>query len=271
LIALCEKTVWYRKDSIYYLFSNRCVAKADRVFTAKWLVGEFEQQFDPCGQVSMHLWELAVPQIADDLIRLIQDPRFGSNRSPLCMALTKTKHPRAAEVIASVIDQEFMAWAALQALAKLKAAQYAEIVRKFLRHPDSDVRRQAKKALKKFGFPVEKPVAPVHLVKGRRSLPRGLADWSANLDMVDLQPTLASLAKCVEAGFAETEIAEVIGVVEETPHNQTTVFCFPVTVGGQKSEVWISAFMDDIDSPDLEIRASPEVMVQLKQELPERE
>jgi hypothetical protein len=269
LMELCEKTVWYRRDNIHNLFAERAVAKPDRAFAAGWLIKEFEAEKDPDGQASMRIWDLAVPQIAEDLIRLIQDRRFGNGRGPLCMGLAKTKHPRAAEVIASVLEEDGMAWAVLQALAKLKAAQYADSVRKFLRHSDADVRREAKKALKKFGVAMETAPLPVHLVKGRRSFPNGLAEWSANLDMEDLEPTLAALARCVESGFGPTEIAEVVGVVEETRHDQSKMFCFPITAAGRMNEVWLSVFMDDIDSPDLGIYGSQELIQKLKETLPD--
>ena len=131
----------------------------------------------------------------------------------------------------------------LDALGKTRGAEkYIPQIQKFL----SDARRAAKKLLKKLGAPVEIPPAPVHLVKGNPAVPKGLEEWSTNLDMDDLAPTLQKLAARVEQGFGQTEIAEVIAVAEEMKVNQTKISRFPIKTGGDKGEVWISVFMDDI-------------------------
>src|SRR5262249_5209866 len=148
-----------------------------------------------------------------DLIRLIKERRYDHHRGPLCQALATTKHPHAAEVIASVMHEHWMAFFCLGALGKAGGAEkYVAKVQKFLRHTDSEVRLEAKKLLKKLGAPVEVAAAPVHLVKGKGRVPKGLEEWSTNLDMEDLAPVLKKLAHCVGEGFGETEIAEVVGL-----------------------------------------------------------
>jgi hypothetical protein len=78
------------------------------------------------------------------------------------------------------------------------------------------------------------------------------------------------LAKCIKSGFGPHEIAEVAGVVDEMKNEQTKAFRFSISVDGKKSEVWLVVFMDDIDSPDLEIHSSPELIWKLNEMLPER-
>jgi hypothetical protein len=270
-MELCETTVWYRKSSIHGLFTSHAVAKADRLFAARWLIKLFETDRNPDSQVGVRIWELAIPQIADNLIRLIQDRRHSENRGVLCLALTKTKHPRSAEVIASVLGEEGITRWALEALGKLKAAEHANIVRKFLRDPNADIRREAKRTLKKMGLPVEIPPPAVHLIKNRRLLPKDLEEWSTNLDMEDLEPTLQTLSKCVDSGFGQREIAEVAGVMDEMKHDQTKAFRFPISAHGKTDEVWLVVFMDDIDSPDLEIHASSKLIQKLNSALPQRD
>jgi hypothetical protein len=178
--------------------------------------------------------------------------------------LAKTKHPRSADVLASVMDEKWMAQLCLNALDKTHGAEkHIPKIQKFLRHADSDVRRAAKKLLKKLGAPVEIPPPPVHLVKGKRHVPKGLEEWSANLDMDDLAPTLQKLAASVEEGFAQTETAEVMGVAEEMEPDQTKAFCFPIKTEGAKSELWIVIFMDDLNSPDLYIHANARILQSL--------
>lgn len=274
LMKLCDTVDPIRQGSISDLFTGHWVAKPDRAFTAAWLIKQFERERDPFEQIGMRLWDIAVPAVADDLIRLLKDRHYGDRRGPIALALARTKDPRSADVIASVLDDEHMTRWALQALGKLAskgAAKHVEQIRKHLRHPDSDVRREAKKTLKKLGVEADAPPPPepVHLVSNRKAIPRGLEEWSQNLDMDDVVPTLQRLSKCIDAGFAETEIAEVTAVIEEMKHDQTKAFRFPVTARGKKSDVFIEIFMDDIDSPDLAIYAGANVIRQFEKLAPE--
>lgn len=264
LMQLCEETEHPWHELVYDLFWSKTVLNADRVFVGHWLIKLFAKERDPNEQIGMRLWFLAVPQIADDLIRLIKDRRYGDRRGPLCLALAKTKHPRAGVVISSVLKEDGVTRWALEALGKLKAGEHVETVRKFLRHPDADVRREAKRTLKKMGFPVETPPQPVHLVKKRIPIPKDMEEWSANLDIEDLASTLKKLTRCIDQGFGSDEVAEVAGVADEMKTDQTRTFRFPVSAKGQEGELWIEVFMDDIDAPDLAVYASPPVIERLR-------
>jgi len=265
LMALCDQTHHASRGPVYWQFTKSQIPKDDRAFVARWLVKRFAAEKDPytrsdISTVFLNHRDLVLRELADDVIPLIQDSRYGVSRSGLIHLLAKTRHPRAAEVIASVMDEHLLAWSALNGLGQLKAKQYEPQVRKYLRDADSEIRLQAKRALKKMGCLVEQAPPPLHLVKNRKLLPKGLEERSTNLDMGDLQPTLEKLAQCVEAGFGQPEIAEVIGVAEETRHDQTKAFRFPVTAQGQASELWVVIFMDDIDSPDLYVHGRPELI-----------
>jgi HEAT repeat protein len=110
------------------------------------------------------------------------------------------------------MDEDNLSWAALQSLGSLRATQYAERIRSYLRDSDAGVRLEAKRALKKLGCPVELPPLPVHLVKHRKFLSKDLEEWSANLDLENVNLALKILSECVEQGFGAKEIAEVVGV-----------------------------------------------------------
>jgi len=71
------------------------------------------------------------------------------------------------------------------------------------------------------------------------------------------------LTQCVESGFTRTEVAEISGVVDGMKHNQTRTFRFPVSANKNASELWVAVFMDDIESPDLYIFATPEIIHRL--------
>jgi hypothetical protein len=242
-----------------FLASSYCQNRQG--FRGRWVLKFFVKYPFERGDISLNLDKLAVPEIADDLIQIIKDRRYdGFCRGALCRALIKTKDSRVTEVIASALDEDGVTRWALECLGKLRAREHVEAIRKFVRHPNSEIRREAKKTLKKLGFPVEIPLLPIHLVKNRRALPKNLEEWSAGLDIEDLKLTLEKLAQCVEEGFGTKEIAEVIGVADEMKHNQTKSFCFPIIVKERENELWLIILMDDIDSPDLAVHANSEVI-----------
>src|SRR5438445_1074015 len=238
LMKLCEKTEPIRREDIRSLFSGNWVPKSERGLVAPWLIRQFERDCVWDDQIGMRIWENSIPAIAEDLIRLIDDRRFDHHRGPLCAALAKTKHPKAADVIASVMHEKWMGVFCMEALGKLSGAEkHLDKIKKFLRHPNGDFRRAAKKLLKKLGADTDMPPAPpVHLLK-TPAIPKGLEEWSTNLDMDELAPTLGRLAECVQKGFGEGEIAEVMGVVEQMRQDQTKAFKFAVTAAGKKSDL----------------------------------
>ena len=262
LMELCEKTEPIRRSDIYSLFSNHWVPKSDRGLVVTWLIRRFERDYVWDDQIGMRIWENSVPQIAEDLIRLIEDRRYDHHRGPLCPALAKTKHPRAADVIASVMHEKWMGLFCMEGLSKLNDVEkHAEKIKKFLRHSDGDFRRAAKKLLTKLGIDTQLPPAPspVHLFK-KQSISKGLEEWSTNLDMDDLEPALKRLASCIDNGFGDREIAEVMGVVEKMRHDQTKALKFSIRANREKADLFIVIFMDDTDAPDLAIHSVPKII-----------
>ena len=81
-----------------------------------------------------------------------------------------------------------------------------------------------------------------------------------NLDLDDLEPILGRLSSLVGSGFAAREIADVMGVAEQMDVDQSRRFRFPLPGGG---DLWVELFMDDVDSPDLAVMASPEIIQSL--------
>ncbi len=265
LMKLCEKTEPIRRDDIYSLFTDNWVPKSERVFVAQWLIKRFEQDYIWDDQLGMRIWDNSVPAVVEDLIRLLENRKYDHHRGPLCPALAKTKHPRAADVIASVMDEKWMSFFALEGLRRLPdAKQHVEKIKRLLRDSDGEIRRAAKKVLKKLGFEVEPAPPPVHLISGKGKIPKGLEEWSTNLDMDDLRPTLERLSKSIDRGFGEKDIGEVCGVAEEMHHDQTKALRFDISAGGQKADLFVVLFMDDIDSPDLAIHSTPQVIRKLE-------
>jgi hypothetical protein len=256
LIQLCKATPRIHRQDIRSLFAH--AVRRDHEFAVRWLLKEYESEPDPDdrGDLSLRIWETAVPAVGDEIIRLTAGERPGPDCG-LVMALAKIKHPRAAETIASVIHRKDMAWSCIQALVKLKASQYAGLIQEFLRDPDSDIRREAKKALRKFGVAdIPTPPPAKHLIK-QRSISGSFEEWSSNLDMDDLEPLLRKASALVDSGFGKTEIEEVIGVLEEMKPDQTRTFRFGVRFQKKKTDLYVVLFMDDIDAPDLAIHSAP--------------
>jgi len=265
LMRLGEEIGSAGRLSVLWPFMKCAIPREDRAFVARWLLRRFAVETDPNGRGDIatildHSEELAVPEIADEVIRLVKNPRYGWSRGVLCGCLARTKDHRAAEVIASVLDDDTVARPALETLGALRAGEHVDRIKEFIRHPTPEIRRAASRALKKLGYPVEKPPPPIHLVKNRASKPAGLEEWSSNLDLDKLDPMLERLAQCIDDGFGAKDIAEIAGVVDEMKVGQTRTFHFPITARGRDSGLWVMIFMGDFDSPDLYINAGPDVI-----------
>jgi len=265
LLHLCAKIDHPCKGDVRDLLTDHNVSKSERLVVARWLISEFEHERDPFerDQLSLRIWENAVPQVADDLIRLLKDESFGESRSFFSLALAKTKDRRAADVIASVLRKPDMAYAGIRALAQLGATRHVPLIKGFLHDREPDVRREAKKALKKLGAPVQHAPPPKHLISVSTKIPPTLEEWSTNLDMNALEPTLKKLPKLVQAGFRDTEILEILAVAEEMKPDQTRAFRFPIKFREKKADLFVEIFMDDENAPDLAIYAPPSLVHQL--------
>lgn len=262
-----------RRD-VSWLFKSRVLPKPEQVRVAKWLVSHLAKvrNVDDGTYIVEQLYnEFPIREIADDLIRLLKDQNFKGRDWALFSVFARTKDKRVLEVALWLLDavpgDNYMTQHALAAIGRRKAKQHVERVRPYLKHASAEVRREAKKVMKAIGFPVDAPPPPVHLVK-KGALPKKLEEWSANLDMEQVEPVLKALAKSVESGFGAQEIAEVNGVLEEMKGEQTKAFRFPVTACGANHDVWLVIFMDDVDSPDLEIHSAPELIAKLEQHMP---
>jgi hypothetical protein len=257
-----------RRD-ICWLFTRDAVPKSEQPMVARWLVSRLAQTKGASNGshiVEQLYSEMVVPQIADELVRLITDRNFSGRDGCLFDLFLRTKDSRVLEVAISVLDDEKLTQRALATIGRRKAKQHIDRVRKFLKHPDAAIRREATRTMKALGSSIKTAPPPAHLVK-RNSIPKNLEEWSANLDAVEVTPILKKLAIFIDSGFGKKEIAEVNGVMEEMKEEQTKAFRFPITAKGKKTELWLVIFMDDVDSPDLEIHSSLELIQKLNEVL----
>lgn len=118
----------------------------------KLLVKEFEQAHDPTGTglrwaIGNALEILANDDLADDLIRLATDRRFGKAREMVVLALGKLKDPQAPGILIRLLADDDVQGHAVMALGKLRVTAVRDRIEALLNHPKPWVRKEAKKAL----------------------------------------------------------------------------------------------------------------------------
>lgn len=125
-----------------------------RPVAAPELIAQFRAVADPTGfgvrwAIGNALAVVADDSVFADLADLARDPAHGPARQMLLAALGRSRDPRAAEVVLSLLTDEDVVSHALAALAKLKPAGARPAVELLLSHPKPLVRKEAKKALAK--------------------------------------------------------------------------------------------------------------------------
>ena len=257
VMAVLESTPPNELDDLdYALLGQKKAAKPVKEKIGRWLIAQFELQRNMRWRWRMSdlMWDVATLAIAPDLIRLVKERKYGEGREMLCFALAASKHPAAAETLASVLDDPSIRMHALDRLGCLKgkAAPYEAQIRACL---ETEHKKEAIKALRRMGV-AEFQIAPApakHLQKRCRKPPKTLANTSENLDGCELRPRLEWMATHVDSGVAEPEITEVLNIVDEMKVDQTRQWIFPIVLnGGESSELWLTVFLDDEDSPDVD-------------------
>jgi HEAT repeat protein len=118
----------------------------------KLLVTEFERAEDPTGAglrwaIGNALEVLANDDIADGMIRLATDRRYGKAREMVVVGLGKLKNPRVTDVLLNLLSDEEVVGHAVMALGKLRARGARSRIEPLLNHSKPWVRKEAKKAL----------------------------------------------------------------------------------------------------------------------------
>jgi hypothetical protein len=85
----------------------------------------------------------------------------------------------------------------------------------------------------------------------------GLKEWSSNFDADDVESFLSRVSARIDSGFGPGEVARTAKRILAMKHDADRWFSFRVTYKGAPATLKIYAFMDDIDSPDLALHASP--------------
>jgi HEAT repeat protein len=137
--------------------------KYARPVAARPLIDEFEnvtgdQSDDVKWVIGNALDVVADDTVFDDIVRLARTKRHGYARQMIVAALGNMKDTRAVAVLVELLDDEEVAGQALVGLRKLAPIEARQHVERFVDHPTTWVRNEAKKALAK----IEKKQARAH-------------------------------------------------------------------------------------------------------------
>jgi HEAT repeat protein len=102
---------------------------------------------------------VANDDVLSDIVGLIRDKTYGKAREMLVVALGNMKSPDVKYTLIELLEDEDLAGYAIMALGKLKCKEARPFIERFLTHPKSWVRREAKKALAKIDKAIAKMAA----------------------------------------------------------------------------------------------------------------
>jgi hypothetical protein len=107
---------------------------------------------DPRWEVGNALEALAHPAVADDLLEIAQDRRYGHARQPVVLGLGKLKKdPRVVPALIGLLDDPDVVGFAIVVLGRLKAEAARAPMERLLDHPEPSIQREARRALAKLG------------------------------------------------------------------------------------------------------------------------
>lgn len=123
-----------------------------RPIAAKPLVEEYrklhgEQYSEIKWAIANALAVVADDSVFSDIVGFVQDPSNGSSRQMLALAMANMKNPSAIDILHTLLDDEEVAGHAIIALGKLKSGRSVSNIERFLDHPKTWIRNEAKKAL----------------------------------------------------------------------------------------------------------------------------
>lgn len=92
---------------------------------------------------------VATDESYNEIVNLLQDPRSGSAREMLTLALGNMKNPQAEDILIDLLEDDLVAGHAISALGKLRSTKAYNEIKKFQNHPKSWIRTAAKRAMVK--------------------------------------------------------------------------------------------------------------------------
>lgn len=197
---------------------------------------------------------------------LAQDKQYGFGRIRIIEALGKLKDQKSIPILIDALQDPSVRTRAIVALSYFKDKSLSQYVEPLLLHENDEVRRQAKKAMKKWGrlgLVEEDPrseVEPLTDDVPTSIVNQPLKEASSALDMGQLKPFLSTLIPLIESGFSESQVNRVMELVESMDvEEEKEVGNFQIKYNGRDTVLVIKVFMDDIDAPDLYVFTDPEL------------
>jgi HEAT repeat protein len=119
---------------------------------SKALVDEFERAEGPTADglrwaIGNSLEVLANDEIADEMIEVATDRRYGKAREMVVVGLGKLKDARVTDVLLKLLDDDEVVGHAVMALGRLRARAARSRIESLLNHPKPWIRKEVKKAL----------------------------------------------------------------------------------------------------------------------------
>jgi HEAT repeat protein len=87
--------------------------------------------------------------VLDDIIELVENKAYGIARQMLAISLGNMKSPKAVSVLIELLNDPDVDGHAIMALGKLKSKEARSEIERFITHPNTWIRKEAKKALAK--------------------------------------------------------------------------------------------------------------------------
>jgi hypothetical protein len=191
--------------------------------------------------------------------QMMLDKRYGDLRGDFTMVMWKIGGKEAVSYLQKAARDPQIASLALYVLARLGAEGTLQLCEKALKDSKVLYKDAIKETYKKLQRRAgKKQAAPLPIAK--ETVPKGLKEWSTNLDGEDLPKVLRRIAKCVDSGFAKAEISEICTVNDDLEVDQTARFKYDVKVGGKAITMWVEVFCDDENAPDLYIFGPKELI-----------
>ena len=82
-----------------------------------------------------------------------------------------------------------------------------------------------------------------HVTKTR--VPSKLEEWSMNMDGQDVKRASKALQRCINKGFSQREIAEVVAAADRLSLKKTVRLRFVINAHGKRQPLWVELFRDD--------------------------
>ena len=106
-----------------------------------------DSQFGLRWTIANALAVVADDSVLDEVVALLQNPKYGLAREMLAVALANMKTPRAVDVLIESLGDPELAGHAVKALGKLRSKRAESAIRPLADHPRAWIRTEAKKAL----------------------------------------------------------------------------------------------------------------------------